>query len=48
MEWPPDPGGGKAFRRSIGSHTLVPIAMVKIIDYQRPLLAELQTLISSR
>ncbi len=49
MEWPLRSGRRQSFPEIDRiAYIAVPIAMIKIIDYQRPLLAELQTLISSR
>ena len=49
MEWPLRSGRRQSFPEIDRiAYFAVPIAMIKIIDYQRPLLAELQTLISSR
>ena len=49
MEWPLRSGRRQSFPEIDRiTYFPVPIAMLKIIEYQRPLLAELQTLISSR
>ena len=49
MEWPLRSGRRQSFPEIDRiAYFPVPIAMIKIIEYQRPLLAELQTLIGSR
>src|SRR5271155_1316949 len=49
MEWPPRSGRRQSFPEIDRiAYFPVPIAMTKIIDYQRPLVVELQTLVGDR